>query len=99
MAWHKLSLHRAEAWPQAQDSDIAVGNGVHIPVFAPHWMRNHDNISVAVSVNYELRSTLSEKRTYQVNRLMRRLGIAPAAKSPWRDRLKLAAADSLMSPE
>jgi hypothetical protein len=64
-------------------------------------VRNHDNISVAVSVNYELRSTLSEKRTYQVNRLMRKLGIAPAApgKSPRRDRVKLAAADSLMSPE
>jgi hypothetical protein len=74
------------------------GNGVHIPVFAPHWVRNHDNISVAVSVNYELRSAQSEKRIRQVNRLMRKLGIASAApgESPWRDRVKLAAADSLM---
>ena len=64
---------------EAAAYDFVAGQGVHIPVFAPHWVRNHDNISVAVSVNYELRSTLSQKRIYQVNRLLRKLGATPAA--------------------
>jgi hypothetical protein len=47
------------AYQESRQSEAAVyelhaGNGVHIPVFAPHWVRNHDNISVALSVNYEL---------------------------------------------
>ncbi|MGB6176011.1 MAG: hypothetical protein WBF43_06675 [Methylocella sp.] len=77
--------------------ELHAGYGVHIPVFAPHWARNHDNISVAVSVNYQLRTMLAEKRIYQVNSLLRKLGAAPTPPriSPWRDRLKLAAAKGL----
>jgi hypothetical protein len=92
------------AYQESRQSEAAVyelhaGNGVHIPIFAPHWVRNHDNISVALSVNYELISTLSQKRIYQINRLLRKLGIAPAApgESPWRDRVKHAAACSLIA--
>lgn len=28
------------------------GKGLHIPVNAPHWVRNGDNISVSISINY-----------------------------------------------
>jgi hypothetical protein len=77
--------------------ELHAGYGVHIPVFAPHWVRNHDNISVALSVNYQLRTMLAEKRIYRVNSLLRKLGAAPTPPriSPLRDRLKLAAANGL----
>jgi hypothetical protein len=77
--------------------ELHAGHGVHIPVFAPHWARNHGNISVALSINYELRPMLAEKRIYQVNSLLRKLGAAPTPPriSPWRDRVKLAAANGL----
>jgi hypothetical protein len=77
--------------------ELHAGDGVHIPVFAPHWARNNDNISVAVSVNYQLRPMLAEKRVYRVNSLLRKLGAAPTPPgfSPWRDRLKIAAANGL----
>lgn len=77
--------------------ELHAGHGVHIPVFAPHWVRNHNNISVALSVNYELRPVLIRQRIYRVNSLLRKLGVAPIAPgiSPWRDRLKLAAAKGL----
>lgn len=77
--------------------ELDAGYGVHIPVFAPHWVRNHDNISVALSVNYQLRPMLAEKRIYRVNSLLRKLGAAPTPPgfSPRRDRLKLAAAYGL----
>lgn len=82
---------------EATAYELRAGYGVHIPVFAPHWARNHDNISVALSVNYQLRPMLAEKRIYQVNSVLRKLGAAPAPPdiSSWRDRPKIAAANGL----
>jgi hypothetical protein len=82
---------------EAATYELHAGHGVHIPVFAPHWARNHDNISVALSVNYLLRPMLIQQRIYRVNSVLRKLGVAPAAPgvSDWRDGLKLAAAKGL----
>ena len=82
---------------EATAYELDAGYGVHIPVFAPHWVRNHDNISVALSVNYQLRPMLAEKRIYRVNSLLRKLGAAPTPPgfSPSRDRWKIAAANGL----
>ncbi|MDQ6870306.1 MAG: hypothetical protein M3178_19000 [Pseudomonadota bacterium] len=79
---------------EAATYELHAGHGVHIPVFAPHWARNHDNISVALSVNYQLRQMLIQQRIYRVNSVLRKLGASPTAPgvSDWRDRLKLAAA-------
>lgn len=78
---------------EATAYELKAGYGVHIPVFAPHWVRNHDNISVALSVNYDLAPMLAEKRIYRANGQLRALGVTPTPPgiSPWRDRLKLAA--------
>jgi len=48
-----------------------------------------------LSVNYQLRPMLAEKRIYRVNSLLRKLGVAPTPPgfSPSRDRLKIAAAN------
>jgi len=77
--------------------ELPAGYGVHIPVFAPHWVRNHDNVSVALSVNYELRPMLTERRIYRVNGVLRKLGAIPTPPgvSAWRDRVKLAASNAL----
>jgi hypothetical protein len=90
-------VYRESRQCEATAYELHAGYGVHIPVFAPHWVRNHDNISIALSVNYQLRSMLAEKRIYRVNSVLRKLGSAPTPPgfSPWRDRLKLAAANGL----
>jgi hypothetical protein len=69
---------------------------MHIPVFAPHWASNHDNISVAVAVMFHLRSVVDQAKIYRVNRVLRKLGTSPAPPgvSPGRDWLKLAAANA-----
>jgi hypothetical protein len=53
------------------------GTGLHIPVNAPHWARNGDHVSVAVSINYH--SYDSERAgIYCVNYYLRRkLGLVP----------------------
>ena len=87
IAYDEARLNEATAY------ELNAGYGVHIPVFAPHWVRNHDNISIALSVNYDLLPMLAEKRIYRANGVLRTLGVTPtpAGISPWRDRLKLAA--------
>lgn len=81
----------------ARRYELRAGHGVHIPVFAPHWVQNHDNVSVALSVNYELRSVARAGRISRVNRHLRRAGLRPAAPgaSTWRDAVKLTAASGL----
>jgi hypothetical protein len=95
------AIYKPERQRDARIYDLRAGFGVHIPVGAPHWVRNGDNVSVALSINYELRSVHKLSQIYKINRRLRRLGAAPTAPgvSRWRDRLKLAAASRLVSRE
>ncbi len=82
-----------------QDSATACamvpGKGAHVPVNAPHWVRNGDSVSVSLSVNFDLRSNRRVSTVYRVNHRLRRAGLSPVAPgvSPWRDKLKVAAFD------
>ncbi len=91
---HNAAAFREGRQGEAQRFELLAGNGVHIPVFAPHWVQNHDNVSVALSVNYELRSIARMGDIHMVNRQLRRLGLQPSAPGQpgWRDGLKLALA-------
>jgi hypothetical protein len=94
---HNSIVYQESRQSDATAYELHAGYGVHIPIFAPHWVRNHDNISVALSVNYQLRTMLAEKRIYQVNSVLRKFSAAPTppGSSPWRDRLKLASGNGL----
>jgi hypothetical protein len=89
--------YKPERLADAKHIAFPAGKGVHIPLHAPHFVRNGDAVSVAVSVNCELRSNVKLAQLYKFNRLMRKSGIAPASPgtSPWQDRLKLAALGGL----
>ena len=45
--------------PHLQDRAVTYkmvpGNGVHIPVNCPHWLKNDDNVSVSLSVNFQFK--------------------------------------------
>jgi hypothetical protein len=69
------------------------GMGIHVPVTFPHWVKNDDNISVSVSINFYF----ADKRIpdiYRVNRMLRRMHLSPSrpGTSRFKDRLKLATA-------
>jgi hypothetical protein len=86
------AVYREELQKQAVSFDLHAGCGVHVPVGAPHWVQNKNNVSVAISVNYELRSVDRLKRIYRMNHRLRRFGIAPRppGESALSDGLKLA---------
>ncbi len=88
--------------PHLQDHADVVplgpGDGVHIPINAPHWVRNGDEISVAVSINYH--SWGSERANiYRINYYMRKMGLKPTPpfKSPAQDFVKRRLGSAVMA--
>ena len=88
-----LANYRPERQAEANAYDLRAGFGIHVPVTAPHWVQNRDNISVALSVTYELRSIDRLTELHRINRRLRTLGLRPSppGASTWRDDMKLAA--------
>ncbi len=88
---HNSVAFREGKQEQAAQFELNAGSGVHIPVFAPHWVQTHANVSVALSVNFELRSVKRLERIYRANRLLRRAKLTPSApgSSPLRERTKI----------
>ena len=91
------AVYRPELQAGCNKYDLLAGYGVHVPPCAPHWVQNRDNVSVALSVNYELRSVDRLEKLYRFNHRLRRLGVRPGAPaaSPWRDTLKLTAEEAV----
>jgi hypothetical protein len=77
--------------------DLKPGLGVHIPCMAPHWAQNRDHVSIALSVNFDLRTVERLGRIYKLNHRLRRYGLnpTPPGVSAWRDRVKLASVKGL----
>lgn len=65
------------------------GKAVHIPINAPHWLQNGDDISVSVNQNFEFRD---EKlgNVYRANYYARKMGLTPLppGRSYLRDQIK-----------
>lgn len=85
------AIYKPHSEAAAHNYRLTPGHGVHFPSTAPHWVQNSDDVSVSININYDLRSVHHRlKKIYQVNRVMRRLGLEPAAPgtSAVRDMLK-----------
>lgn len=67
--------------PAQQDNAWAVafrpGLGVHMPVAWPHWVQNGTDVSVSISINYDLRSVARQARMHRANAKLRKLGLSP----------------------
>jgi len=69
------------------------GEGVHIPTHAGHWVKNGNQVSVSLSLNFELPPGLY-RDIYRMNHRLRKLGLEPTppGHAPFRDRMKAGAA-------
>jgi hypothetical protein len=68
---------------------LAPGRAVHVPVNAPHWVKNDNNISVTLSVNFQFRDSFRAD-LYRANYYLRKIGLSPTppGNSRLRDHLK-----------
>lgn len=78
---------RADLFENYTLFDMSPGDGVYVPVTAPHWVKTLDEISVSISINFRTPSSIRRDRVYRFNRKMRGLGLNPAPVSPQANRL------------
>lgn len=73
------NLRWREDWrPRARAFVLAPGDGVHVPVTAPHWVQNGEAVSVSFSVTFRSRASERRAQVYAMNARLRRRGLAPA---------------------
>ena len=84
---------------EGTEHDLHAGFGVHVPCMAPHWARNRDEVSIAVSCCFDLASIQRLGLVYKTNHRLRSLGIRP--KSPrdetWSNGAKLFGARTVVA--
>jgi hypothetical protein len=89
---HNAPRYKPELQDHATVYELRPGNGVHIPVNAPHWVQNGDSISISLNVNFQYRDA-ARANLYRLNFLLRRMGVQPTPPgiSPMKDKVKSVA--------
>lgn len=82
---------------RAERFDLRAGDALHVPVTAPHWVKNGEAVSISLSVTF--RSPESDRREilYRINANLRRLRLRPRSPGafPLGDRMKLTGYEAL----
>ncbi len=73
-----------------QDFLLEPGDGVYVPVHAPHVVRNGPEVSISLSVTWHTPQTLRSGRVHGLNAVLRQRGLpaAPPGGAVWRDEVK-----------
>jgi len=81
--------YKPDAQGRASVFALRPGNGVHIPVNCPHWLKNGNNLSISFNINCQFKDRF-RANLYRANFALRtlRLSPAPPGKSRFRDVLK-----------
>ena len=71
---------------------LTPGDGVYVPVHAPHWVTNGPTVSVSLSITFYTRATDRLARVHVCNGFLRRRGLSPRppGSNPVIDRTKEA---------
>lgn len=96
---HRNVHFDVESAAEGQEFVLGPGHGVHVPLHAPHFVRNGDEVSVSLSVTFQTERSDEERAVLILNHKLRRLGLHPRShgESPRADRAKHALVRSLRS--
>jgi hypothetical protein len=87
---HRNLVYQDDYQQKACKFELVPGAGLHVPVTAPHWVKNGDAVSISFSITF--RTPASDRRNiiYATNAYLRRRGLTPTqfGSSVWRDTLK-----------
>lgn len=77
----------------ARTFPLAPGDGVYVPVHAPHLVRSGPEPSISFSITFYTDRTERLAMAHMVNSKLRKLGVSPAqpGSRPWADRAKAGA--------
>ena len=87
---HRNQPFPEEIQPLATTFTLAPGDGLHIPVHTPHWVKNGGEVSVSFSVTFRSRRIARDAAVHWLNGKLRRYGLSPRppGESATRDRAK-----------
>jgi hypothetical protein len=87
-----------EAMPGgAETYRLDPGDGLYVPIHAPHFVRNGDAVSISLSITWQTPASRREYRATSVNTRLRRVGLSPGlpGERAASDRVKAAAFGAL----
>jgi hypothetical protein len=81
-AFHLGQHHRNLPWRDAfaakgRAFDLSPGEAIHVPVKAPHWVKNGDAPSISLSLTWRSDWSYAEADARAFNKILRGLGIDP----------------------
>jgi hypothetical protein len=99
MVDNNAAVYKPQYQDRAKVYRMRPGKVIHVPVNAPHWVKNDNNISVTLSVNFQFREGLPA-HVYRANYMLRKLGLSPTppGKSGVRDAVKCFAMNATYVP-
>ncbi len=74
---HRNQPLRDEIAPLAAVFTLRPGDGLHVPVYSPHWVKNGDEVSVSFSVTFRSRRIARDAAIHWMNGRLRRFGLSP----------------------
>jgi hypothetical protein len=87
---HRNLTYKDEYAAKGTLFEMNPGDGLHVPVTAPHWVKNGPEVSVSFSITFQTRASERRGIIYRVNHSLRQRGFSPppVGYSPWRDSIK-----------
>jgi hypothetical protein len=92
---NNAAVYKEQYQDRARSYDLKPGMSVHIPVNAPHWVKNSGEISVTLSLNFQF-GDANLADIYRVNHYIRKTGRVPLP--PGRSRLLDAVKGAALGP-
>ena len=86
---NNAAIYKAHLQNRVTSFLLEPGKAVHIPINAPHWLENGDDISVSINQNFEYKND-KLANIYRANYYLRKFGMnpLPPGRSRMQDRLK-----------
>lgn len=57
---------------------ISPGEGIYVPILAPHWVKTHGEVSVSLSLTWRSEWSFHQEDAHRFNSRLRRLGLNPS---------------------
>ncbi len=90
---HRNLEFKPEYEAKGQTFELAPGTGLHVPVTAPHYVKNGGEVSISLSITFQNPENERRRTIYHANAELRKRGLKPASvgQSKLRDEVKLGA--------
>jgi hypothetical protein len=90
---HRNLTFKDEYQPKGTVFELPPGVGLHVPVTAPHWVKNGDEVSISLSITFQTPENDRRRTVYRFNAELRKKGLNPApyGRSKVRDAVKFNA--------